>query len=207
MVADLHLIVNEIDLAGIGDEWEALVSAGQMIAEAHDRNRWALGDLGLKVQRRYGEDSIGSYGAAINVRPSTMYDYVACSGFYDVDARAQFPPLTWSHFRAAMKAGALDVAMSFLAHAADNNWSVDELLERIRVKTGESPRPKKLIELGAEYADLRPRLNAEGEMVAWDIVFRVDLNADSSINGLLELRRVYTLKVFGVLEGESDDAL
>ena len=63
-----------------------------MIAEAHDRNRWSLGDLANKCHRRYGDGSMGKYAAAINVRPTTVYDYAACSGFYDEDSRVAFPP-------------------------------------------------------------------------------------------------------------------
>lgn len=55
--SDIRVVVNEFDLDALGDDWETLVSAGIQIVEAHDRNRWTLGDLaksasaGMAVRR------------------------------------------------------------------------------------------------------------------------------------------------------------
>lgn len=216
-MSDIRIVYSEFDLAAVGDEWEALVSAGQQIAEAHDRNRWTLGDLGGKVLRRYGEDSIGSYAAAINVRPSTMYDYAACAAYYSVEDRAAFPPLSWSHFRAAMKASTKAIALEWLGQAADMGWSVDTLAEHMRVAVGQAPKPAKLGELGAEYlgySALRPGSDFGGASdedaedvppIALVVSFRVTPDAAGLLDGLGSVAGVVTLKIFGVPQAQDSD--
>lgn len=201
---DMRLIVNEFDIEAVGDEWESLVSAGQMIAEAHDRNRWSLGDLGNKCERRYKDGSLGKYAAAINVRPTTMYDYAKCSLFYDADDRAAFPPLTWSHYRVAMKAKDHDLAMNWLARAADEGWTVEELEDSLKVAVGEAPKARKLLEFGGQFVDLRPVVNNQAELVEYSFVLRVPVGTGEEINAVLKMRGAYTLKVYG--QGGEDDA-
>lgn len=200
-----QLVVTDFDLATLGDEWETLVSAGQMIAEAHDRNRWRLGDLGMKVERRYGTSAIAEFALAINVRTSIMYDYTACSAFYGDEDRVAFPPLNWSHFRAAKKAKEHDIAMNWLAKAADNGWSVEDLNEALAPGSGGTPANQKLAQFGAEYKDLTPITDADGKIQGYNLVFRLAPEAMRDIDAALKLRTVYKVKVFGVSE-TGDDA-
>lgn len=199
-LSEPRIVVTDIDLDSIGDEWETLVSAGQMIAEAHDRNRWLLGDLGNKIEKRYSEDAIGQYARAINVRPSTMYDYTRCSAFYDDVDRAAFPPLNWSHYRAALKAKTHELAMTWLAKAADEGWSVEDLNEALKpAGNAVGGSAEKLSEFGAEFTDQTPILDAEGKVQGYTVTFRTTVSLS------LVPRRIYTVKVFGVKEGEGDD--
>lgn len=195
-MSDLRIVYNEFDLDQIGDEWESLVSAGLQIAEAHDRNRWTLGDLGNKVARRYGEDSLGSYADAVNIRPTTMYDYTACSRAFSVEDRAAFPPLTWSHYRAALKAG--DQAMLWLARAADEGWRVDELTEALRVAKGENPRPRKLLEVGGEFQGCIDVRDDDAQLIGVVLQFRCLPEVMDELDRVDAANRVVTLKVYGV---------
>lgn len=202
-MSDVRLIVNEFDLAAMGDEWETLVSAGQTIAEAHDRNRWTLGDLGNKVTRRYGTNALGSYAFQINVRQSTMYEYAACSSFYLFDDRTAFPPLSWSHYRAAMKVKDKDreTAMLWLAKAADEGWTVEELAEAINPK---GPRPEKLVELPATYVMSRDVIDPKtGAVTGHDVVLRLPPIMRDEL-AVLERGEVYTLKLYSIPETSDD---
>lgn len=128
------ILVVEFNVADVDESWTSLVSAGIQIVEAHDRNRWALGDLGLKVERNYGEESLGKYANEILIRPKTMYDYASVSGFYSDDYRAMFPSLSWSHYRVAMGATDLEDAIEWLVRAADEGLNVDQLDALIKGK-------------------------------------------------------------------------
>jgi hypothetical protein len=199
-MSNVRLVVNEFDLEKLSDDWESLVNAGIGVAEAHDRNRYTLGDLANRVARKYGESTLSEYAHEINVRPSTMYDYAAVSSFYTMEDRAAYPPLNWSHYRVAIKAGSHEHAVIWLAKAADEGWSVDELDEQLRVGKGESPRPRKLVEVGAQFNDVRPKVDDNGVVLSYDAVFRVSVEAYKEINEALRLRGAYTLKVYGVPE-------
>lgn len=202
-MTDVRLIVTDMDVAALGDEWETLVSAGQAVAEAHDRNRWLLGDLGGKIDRRYGHDSLGKYAFDINIRPTTMYDYAACSAFYPEDDRAAFPPLNWSHYRAAMRVKNHEMAMVLLAKAADNGWTVEELADAVREANGNPPRPKKLTELeGAEFLGARVKADRAGEVIAYELTFCVSAAFADAIQKLVE-NDAYTLKVYGMTNEEN----
>jgi hypothetical protein len=203
-MANVHILINAIDVDAVGDEWETLVSAGQTIVEAHDRNRWALGDLGRKCERRYGEQSLAQYAAAINVRPKTMYDYTACAAFYDRDERAAFPTLTWSHYRVALRAE--DRALLWLARAADEGWSVDALGDALREASGDAPRPRKLIAFDGQLSELcAAEIGDDGEVAAYDVVFRVTPATLARIRGVLRPSAAYTAKLYGFKEGRSSD--
>lgn len=201
MTTDVRVVYTEYDIERMDDNWETLVSAGQMIAEAHDRNRWTLGDLGGKVVRRYGDDSIGNFAAAINIRPSTMYDYTACSAFYNAEDRVAFPPLNWSHYRAALKAKEHDLAMTWLARAADEGWTVEELNEALKpAGKGGGGQPEKITEFGGMFRECRALPGDEGaEPTGYEVVIRL-----SKPVSLLDPGRVYTFKAFAV-QAQSED--
>jgi len=197
----MQALVTDFDVSKVVDEWEDLVSAGQAIVEAHDRNRWALGDLGGKVERRYGEESLSKYASEINCRPSTLYDYTACSTFYNDEDRAKFPPLNWSHYREARRTGDHAIALIWLARAADEGWSVETLKTMINEgKEGGGSTNEKLGELGATFLDCKPNVNPDGKVVDYELIFRV------SDPIALKVKQVYTLKVYGVKQEGKNDA-
>lgn len=147
---DLRLVVTDFDLDALGEGWEDLSSAARAIADAHDRNRWALGDIGLKVVRRYGEDSLAAFVADIKkVRPSTMYDYCRISKFYPRDIRDLFPALSWSHYREAARLGALQRAINVLEQAQDEDMTVESLHALVNELLDEPLPPQKVAEFEA----------------------------------------------------------
>ena len=141
---DVRIVVTEFDFDALPNEWSALVSAGIQIVEAHDRNRWVLGDLARRVAREYGQKSLATYAGEVNVRSSTMYEYHACATFYPLFARATFPSLSWSHYRAAMKLKDYDLALEWLSKAADEGWSADILSKAIKKFLGDDGGDEKV---------------------------------------------------------------
>lgn len=120
-----------LDLDGLPDDWETLADTGRMIREQQDRDRWLLGDLAEKVHKVYGENSLAKFAGDIQVPTKTLRDYHRVSRFYPSAARAEFPALSWSHYRLAIRAGDLDKAMTRLEQAEGNNWPVAELDKQI----------------------------------------------------------------------------
>lgn len=158
-----------IDLTAISDEWEELVSTGIELAQHMDTGRWALGDLAGRVEKRYGQDAIGTFAGEIGMaRKATLKQYRQVSARYESATRVAFPTLTWTHFRDAMRAK--DDAELWLAQAADQNWPVAELGRQIAAAIGKPVPPKLLYDdMGAvwQVADVaRPYLVLLGDMSA-----------------------------------------
>jgi len=143
-MSDVRVVINEFDLDALADDWSALVSAGIQVVEAHDRNRWVLGDIARKVCRKYGQKSLATYAGEVNVRSSTMYEYHACAAYYSIEDRATFPSLSWSHYRAAMKLKDYDLALNWLGKAADEGWSADTLSKAIKKFLGDDGGDEKV---------------------------------------------------------------
>jgi hypothetical protein len=140
------ITIAQFDVNAVGDGWEALVSAGQAIIEAHDRNRWACGDLGLRVQATYGESTLRKYAREINIQSSsTLYNYVQVSRFYDEATRGMFPSLSWSHYRAAMRVKDTTLALTILARAADDDAPVAEVERMVCAAVGQRVPPRLLV--------------------------------------------------------------
>lgn len=134
-----------IALDGLGDSWEELVSTGIELAQHMDLHRWAIGDIGCKVQTKYGQDSMGRFASEIGIaNAQTFRDYTRVARRFESSTRNAFlgSPITFTHFRAAMRAGA--DAELWLARAADEGWSVAEMGRQIAAAIGK-PVPPKLL--------------------------------------------------------------
>ncbi len=133
------------DIDALPDDWEALTSVGREMTEAADRQRWQLGDLGNKVQRVYGKESLKTFAGEINIaRHKTLYEYARVARHYEPSMRMDFPSLSWSHYQAAARAG--DQSVEWLAQAADQNWPVAEMARQIAAALGKPVPPKLLYE-------------------------------------------------------------
>ena len=91
--------------------------------------------------------------------------------------------------------------MNWLAKAADEGWIVEDLNEVL--KPAGNPgggSAEKLSEFSAEFTDQTPILDAEGKVQGYIATFRTTVSLS------LVPRRVYTVKVFGVKEGEGDES-
>jgi hypothetical protein len=166
----------------VPDDWEALASAGREVMQHMDTGRWLAGDLALRVEKHYGTDALGKYAADIGIASrETLKDYRKVAARYESGVRASFPALSWSHYRAAVRAG--DDAELFLVQAQDNGWPVSELARQIAAAIGKPVPPEKL----AEFTGL----------VAWYDEMRgaVTFYADAPLTGLAGRQRV-TVKVY-----------
>lgn len=107
------------------DTWEEIVDIGIELAQATDRNRWAMGELAVRAERKYGDGCIGKLAYAINVRTKTLYDYHRVSAFYG-QYSAHAENLSWSHYREALRIGDLDRALWALEKASSRDWRVEK---------------------------------------------------------------------------------
>lgn len=143
----------DFDIEKIGDTWEELVTSGIEVASAQDKNRFLLGDIALKVERNYRERSLEEFARAINVRRTAVYDYSRVSKFYPKETR-DFPMCSWSHYRAAMRAGQL--AFDWLEECAANGWPVGVFVEKLNEYLGKPNKPRKLLDMKAYVVGLNP---------------------------------------------------
>lgn len=131
-IAELDRLLNrDIDI------WETAIAIGQSTEEEMSIRRWILGDVAIRVDTKYGENSISKYAAAINVNSSTLKQRRQMSAFYPKDTRVAFSTLGYSHYRAALKLGDIDRALWALEKAEKRNWPVfkfEQLLNRLTGK-------------------------------------------------------------------------
>lgn len=136
------------DIDALPTDWEALTSAGREMTAAADRQRWQLGDLGNKVQRVYGAESLKTFAGEINIaNHKTLWDYSRVAARFEKSVRNAFPALSFTHFRTAMRAK--DDAELWLVQAQDNGWPVAELHRAIAAAIGQPVPPRKLAEFTA----------------------------------------------------------
>jgi hypothetical protein len=144
-VTDMVVGMETFDIDALPVDWEALTSAGRAMTEAADRQRWQLGDLGNKVQRVYGSESLKTFAGEINIpNHKTLWDYSRVAARFEKSVRNEFPALSFTHFRTAMRAK--DDAELFLVQAQDNGWPVAELARKIAAAIGKPVPPVKLWE-------------------------------------------------------------
>lgn len=133
-------IMPDIDVWALPDDLEALGSAGEALAQANDRNRWKLGDLAMRVTTKWGEHEFIQFAGRIKVFAKTLYDYRAVSAFYpSFSARAEFPNLSWSHYRMCARLGHVEAAMRMLERASAEDWSATQLTDAINAVKGKPP--------------------------------------------------------------------
>ena len=146
----------DFTIENVPDDWEALASAGREVMQHMDTGRWLAGDLALRVEKRYGTDALGKYAADIGIaQRATLKAYRQVAARYEKEIRIAFPALSWSHYRAALRAK--DDAELFLVQAQDNGWPVAELNRAIAAAIG-APVPPRLLWSG----DVRIVTDGEG---------------------------------------------
>jgi hypothetical protein len=137
--------VTEFDIDALPSDWEALTSAGRAMTEAADLQRWQLGDLANKVTRTYGAESLKTFAGEINIANHKMlWDYSRVAARFEKSVRNEFPALSFTHFRTAMRAK--DDAELFLVQAQDNGWPVAVMAREIAAAIGKPVPPRKLWE-------------------------------------------------------------
>lgn len=137
--ADGELIDDLTPINQLTDDWEELTMAGLAASEGQERRRWYLGDLAQRVARKYGAKSLKSFAGDIKIpKVATLRDYERAARFYPFNARAEYPELTWSHYREAIRAGELELAMEWLEKANNNKWNVVRLGQAISKTQGKT---------------------------------------------------------------------
>jgi hypothetical protein len=153
------------------EKWEEIADAARLVASDLDTGRFTLGDIANRCARVYGTDSIGKLATEIRVaQKRTLYDYAAVAARYQLCDRAHYSDLglTFSHFKAAMRAG--EDAELWLDRAADEGWPKAELNRQIAAAIG-ARVPPVLLYSGRgvvwQYADTnRPYLVLHDDVTA-----------------------------------------
>jgi len=109
------------------DTWEALVALGASDEEEMGIRRWRHGDLALRVEKHYGENTLSKYADQIGVQTPTLKQRRQMSSFYNLDTRVAFLNLFYSHYREAMRYGDIDTALRALDKASLRTWPVWKL--------------------------------------------------------------------------------
>lgn len=153
MTQDIRVIVQDYDFRALETaSYDQLVEMARGVTDAHDRNRFALGDIGAAVETRYGAQSIQQFAGDVGVklRQSTFYEYVEVARFYPAPMRAEFSTLlSWSHFRVAMRLKDIESARMALQEAHDGTMSVKDFTALVRNALGEAHPPVVLYTGGA----------------------------------------------------------
>lgn len=147
----MKVVVTDFDLHDADADYESLVAAGQAVTDAHDRNRWAIGDLAMRVEKRYGDGMLEDYASKLKLFPRVLRLYRQIADFYPAEngIRELFPALSWSHYRMCVRLKDLDSACAMLAQASDNNWSARDLTDAINVAIGKPPPRRPVLEVTA----------------------------------------------------------
>lgn len=123
------------------DTWEAMVALGASDEEDMGILRWRQGDLGMRVEKHYGDKTLSKFASAINVKYPTFKQRCQMSRFWEKDTRVAFPTLSYSHFREAMRLGDEPLAFGALLKAQRRDWPVWKFEQFIDRYLGKS-KPK-----------------------------------------------------------------
>lgn len=127
-------------------------SLGEQAQTNMDTGRWLIGDLALMVAKRYGKNTLQEFADSINVPVARVREYRTTAAFWDrkisvrTEYLAEFPTLTYTHFRQAMKLKDLDDAQTFLLRCADNGWKSEAAALEVRKLLDKPEPPAKLLD-------------------------------------------------------------
>lgn len=132
------------------DIWEVLVNAGIQAQEFLDTGRWTIGDLAGLVDKQYGQNTIGTFAKAINVEVERVREYRTVAAFWEIPhrqkIRADYPTITYSHMREAMRLKSVEAAEAFIEECAGEGWTVEEARLKLRERLGKPLPPRKLVD-------------------------------------------------------------
>lgn len=144
--------------AGAGEDvFQEVIAEGMKHRERGDAARWAIGDLALLVDKRYGENRIAEFAKGIGQRVSAVREYRTVCRFWTTSARTEFvgiDNLTYSHFKLAARLKDLDAARDFLYDAADNDWTSERAGLALNERLGRPLPPPRLLDAVAWLATL-----------------------------------------------------
>lgn len=156
--------------------WAELVTIGTQALTQIDAGRFVIGDCALLVDSHYGKDEIGRFADDINIEKKRAMEYRTVSRYYPPQIRAQFEglPITYSHYKAAMRYDDLEQSIDILHQAAGSLWRVMDMVNAIKEQLGEPITPSPLVATlifrqengriiveGAEHLPMGVRLDAK----------------------------------------------
>jgi hypothetical protein len=119
--------------------WKDAVELAIDAAAQIDIGRYIIGDVSILVQAHYGENEIGRFADEINVDAKRVQEYRTVCKFFPPQIRSQFSelPISYSHFREAMRLKDLEEAIDFLHECALNLWRVRDARDEIKKRMGD----------------------------------------------------------------------
>jgi hypothetical protein len=119
---------------------EELYEEGRLAAAQLDGGKWAIGDIALTVEKAYGPDLLGDFAKNVNISKRSAQQYRQVAAFYEKRTRVRFleewPSITWSHCRRAMRLGDYEASMDLLERAASELWTVDQMDRKMAEDAG-----------------------------------------------------------------------
>lgn len=134
--------------------WETMCEIGRNMVQAADGKQWELGDLALEVDKEYGKNRIGEWAKAIGSPVPTIKQYRRMSAYYGKDIRLSFPTLTRAHFLKAIHGKDVEFSLALLHDAEVGEWTSERVLVERKLRLGNPPPPKKLLDAEGEIADI-----------------------------------------------------
>jgi hypothetical protein len=118
-------------------DYEEIITISDGISTDENYAKWALGDIALIVESKYGEDSLGDFANRIGKNKGTLANQRTLCDFWIPAQRWELVQecqnIRYSHFTHAMRYGkkscddspaeALRVATGFLLECSNNDWS------------------------------------------------------------------------------------
>lgn len=106
VIADLtadEIVDQLISVAESEDIYEAAISAALPWVEQIDKYKYNIGDLAVSIEKKYGEDRVGSFAKAIKAEVNRVKEYRTVCSRFDKNTRRQIfdenPNLVYSHLR------------------------------------------------------------------------------------------------------------
>ena len=142
------------------DSYDQIISRIIDLSQASDENLWSQAALFFYAREgmcvKAGQIASDAGYSAVYVRELSKTHQV----FPDEDSRPYKEAITFSHYRMCAKT---DDPHSWIAQAAENAWSVRELIKAL---AGEK-MPDELREASRVLAKVESILDSEGEAAAW----------------------------------------
>lgn len=126
---DLDAIVKAFE-SDDASAYQMAIAAAMDAAQQIDTGRWQVGDLAALVETKYGGETITDFAREIRIAKKRVEEYRTVARAYPNLLRTQifeqYPNLTYSVLRTAMRFKNVEARLAFLADASDNHWTVDQ---------------------------------------------------------------------------------
>lgn len=122
---------------------EEFATVGLALSRQKTHSQWCLGLLALKVESKYGDQSLANFAKSINVSSSSLQVYRWTVQKF-METNPQFIPPERLSFSALQSVAKLpvDQRASFLERAEDESMSVERVRHEVKQSTGGTVSPK-----------------------------------------------------------------